>query len=60
VLLAGAVFLSIIAVLPLIAQQITGNASLVVGGTSLLIVVNVVIETMKQIEAQVSMHEYEM
>lgn len=60
ILLAGALFLSIIAVLPLIAQQMTGNATLVIGGTSMLIVVNVVIETMKQIEAQMSMHEYEM
>jgi len=60
ILLAGALFLSIIAVLPLLAQQLTGNATLVIGGTSMLIVVNVVIETMKQIEAQMSMHEYEM
>lgn len=60
ILLAGALFLSMIAVLPLIAQQMTGNATLVIGGTSMLIVVNVVIETMKQIEAQMSMHEYEM
>lgn len=60
ILLAGALFLSLIAVLPLMAQQLTGNATLVIGGTSMLIVVNVVIETMKQIEAQMSMHEYEM
>ena len=60
VLLVGAVFLSMIAILPLVAQQVTGNASLVIGGTSVLIVVNVVIETMKQMEAQMSMHEYDM
>lgn len=60
ILLVGAVFLSFIAVLPLVAQQLTGNASLVIGGTSVLIVVNVVIETMKQMEAQMSMHEYDM
>ncbi|OGL96093.1 preprotein translocase subunit SecY [Candidatus Uhrbacteria bacterium RIFOXYB12_FULL_58_10] len=60
ILLAGALFLSLIAVLPLLAQQITGNATLVIGGTSMLIVVNVVIETLKQVEAQMSMHEYEM
>lgn len=60
ILLAGALFLSIVAVLPMVAQQLTGNATLVVGGTSLLIVVNVIIETVKQIEAQMSMHEYEM
>lgn len=60
ILFVGALFLSIIAILPLVAQQVTGNASLVIGGTSVLIVVNVVIETMKQVEAQMSMHEYEM
>ncbi len=60
ILLVGAVFLSLIAILPLVAQQLSGNASLVIGGTSVLIVVNVVIETMKQMEAQMSMHEYDM
>ncbi len=60
ILLAGAFFLSAIAILPLVAQQMTGNASLVIGGTSVLIVVNVVIETMKQLEAQMAMREYEM
>ncbi len=60
ILFVGALFLSMIAILPLVAQQVTGNASLVIGGTSVLIVVNVVIETMKQVEAQMSMHEYEM
>ena len=60
ILLVGAIFLSMIAILPLVAQQLSGNASLVIGGTSVLIVVNVVIETMKQMEAQMSMHEYDM
>lgn len=60
ILLVGAAFLAIIAILPLVAQQVTGNTSLVIGGTSVLIVVNVVIETMKQMEAQMSMHEYEL
>lgn len=58
-LFAGASFLAIIAVLPLVVQQITGNASLVIGGTSLLIVVSVAVETVKQIEAQLTMREYE-
>jgi preprotein translocase subunit SecY len=57
--LVGAVFLSIIAVLPLIMTAFTGSQSLVVGGTSLLIVVSVAIETAKQIEAQVTVHEYD-
>lgn len=60
ILLAGALFLSAIAVLPIVAQYVTGNATLVIGGTSILIVVNVVIETMKQLEAQMTMREYEM
>jgi preprotein translocase subunit SecY len=60
ILLIGAVFLSAIAILPLVAQQLTGNASLVIGGTSILIVVNVVIESVKQIEAQLTMRQYEL
>lgn len=59
VMLAGALFLGLIAILPLILTQVTGAASLVIGGTSILIVVSVVIETVKQIEAQLTMHEYE-
>jgi preprotein translocase subunit SecY len=60
VLLAGATFLSVIAIMPLVLRSVTGNASLVIGGTSVLIVVNVVIETVKQIEAQLTMREYEL
>ena len=59
VLLAGAIFLAVVAVLPLIVQQMTGNASIVVGGTSILIVVSVVIESVKQIEAQLTMRQYD-
>lgn len=57
--LIGASFLGIIAILPLIVQGIMGTSSLALGGTSLLIVVAVCIETAKQIEAQVTMHEYD-
>lgn len=57
--LGGAVFLGIIAILPLVVQQLTGSRSIVIGGTSLLIVVNVVTDTVKQIEAQMIMREYE-
>jgi len=60
ILLAGALFLSAIAVMPVALQGFTGNANLVIGGTSVLIVVNVVIETVKQIEAQMTMREYEL
>ena len=56
--LVGALFLGVIAVLPIGMQSITGMASLAVGGTALLIVVSVVIDLIKKIEAQVSMREY--
>jgi len=59
-MLVGALFLAVIAVLPLIVRQWTGNQSLAIGGTSILIVVSVVIDSIKQIEAQLSMREYEM
>lgn len=58
-LLAGALFLGAIAVLPLLVQSFSGSQSLVIGGTSLLIVVSVAIETAKQIDAQMTMHEYD-
>lgn len=58
-LLPGAVFLGLIAILPLIVQSFTGSQSLAIGGTSLLIVVSVAIETTKQIEAQLTMYEYD-
>lgn len=57
--LLGGLFLGAIAVLPLVAQNLFGLAVLTIGGTSLLIVVSVLLETMKQINAQVVMHEYE-
>ena len=59
IILVGALFLGLIAVLPLIMRYFTGMQSLAVGGTSLLIVVSVVIETVKQIEAQMTMREYD-
>ncbi|MFZ3011504.1 MAG: preprotein translocase subunit SecY [Minisyncoccia bacterium] len=56
--LLGAVFLGFIAVLPLIMQFITGNASFALGGTSILIVVSVVLDLIKKVDAQISMREY--
>lgn len=56
--LVGALFLGIIAVLPLIMQAFTENRSLAIGGTALLIVVSVVIDLLKKLEAQVAMREY--
>ncbi len=57
--LAGALFLGVIAVLPLAVQGLFGIQTISLGGTSLLIVVSVVLETMKQINAQLVMREYE-
>lgn len=57
--LPGSLFLGLIAVLPFILQQWTGTQALTFGGTGLLIVVAVVIETIKQIEAQLTMHDYQ-
>lgn len=56
--LVGAVFLALVAVLPLAMRGITGNPALAIGGTALLIVVSVVLDFMKKIDAQVSMREY--
>ncbi len=56
--LLGATFLGFIAVLPLIMQAVTGIASLALGGTALLIVVSVVLDLIKKIDAQISMREY--
>ncbi|MBI1974475.1 MAG: preprotein translocase subunit SecY [Candidatus Zambryskibacteria bacterium] len=56
--LVGALFLSIIAVLPLVLRALTGVQALAIGGTALLIVVSVVIELVKKIDAQVSAREY--
>ena len=58
--LGGALFLASLAVLPLIVSAlIPGTESLRLGGTSVLIVVSVVVETMKQLEAQMLMRHYE-
>jgi len=59
IILGGALFLGVIAILPNIVQSATNVTTLVIGGTSLLIVVSVVIETVKQIESQLVMRNYE-
>jgi preprotein translocase subunit SecY len=56
--LVGAIFLGVIAILPQIVRGATGITAFTVGGTSILIVVSVVLETMKAIDAQLSMYEY--
>jgi preprotein translocase subunit SecY len=56
--LLGAVFLGFIAVLPLIMRSVTGITAIALGGTALLIVVSVVLDLIKKVDAQVSMREY--
>ena len=56
--LVGALFLGVIAVLPLILRSLTGIQSLAIGGTALLIVVSVVIDVVKKVDAQISVREY--
>ena len=58
VTLVGAVFLGFIAVLPNIVRGFTGITAFTIGGTSILIVVSVALEVMKQVRAQLSMYEY--
>ena len=57
--LFGAMFLGLIAILPSIGQQLTGIQTLIIGGTGLLIIVSVVLETAKQIESQLVTRDYE-
>jgi preprotein translocase subunit SecY len=54
----GAIFLGLIAVLPLVMQGVTNIAAFAIGGTALLIVVSVVLDLVKKIDAQISMREY--
>ncbi len=56
--LVGAGFLGFIAVLPLIMQSVTGITSIALGGTTILIVVSVVLDLIKKVDAQISMREY--
>jgi len=56
--LFGALFLGIIAVLPIVMQGVTGISTLTLGGTALLIVVVVIIDIAKRVDAQVTMREY--
>jgi preprotein translocase subunit SecY len=56
---AGAVFLGIVAVVPYFATRFTGNTQFTISATAFLIVVGVVIDTMKQLEAQLLMRNYE-
>lgn len=55
----GAIFLAVIAIMPFVLQAITGISTIVIGGTGILIVVSVIIDTMKQIDAQLVMNSYD-
>jgi preprotein translocase subunit SecY len=57
--LVGALFLGVIAVLPAVLTMASGIRALSIGGTAVLIVVSVVLETMKQVESQLVMRDYE-
>ncbi len=57
--LAGALFLGAIAIFPSIARGTTGSTTLLIGGTGILIVVSVILETVKALEAQLVMRNYE-
>ena len=57
--LAGALCLAIIAIIPLIAREITDIRALTISSTALLIAVGVALDTMKQLEAQLTMRRYE-
>lgn len=56
--LVGALFLGFLAVLPLLLQAATGLTAITIGGTALLIVVSVVLDLVKKIDAQTSIREY--
>lgn len=57
--LSGAIFLGLIAILPHITRMVTGITILTIGGTALLIVVSVALETIRQINSQLIIREYE-
>jgi len=56
--LVGAGFLGLVAVLPLGMQVVTGITALAIGGTALLIVVNVTLDLIRRLDSQVSLREY--
>jgi preprotein translocase subunit SecY len=57
--LVGAVFLGIVAILPFLVRDVTETNLLIITSTGLLIVVGVVLDTMKQLQAQLLMRHYE-
>jgi len=59
IMLAGALSLGLIAILPLVVRPLTGITTMAISGASLLIVVSVVLETARQIDSQLVMRDYE-
>ncbi|HEV2173991.1 MAG TPA: preprotein translocase subunit SecY, partial [Nitrospira sp.] len=55
----GAIFLGLIAILPILVQAATGISVVTISGTAILIVVAVALETMRQIDSQLTVREYE-
>jgi len=55
----GALFLAVVALMPFIARDITGITVLTIQSTALLIAVGVALDTMKQLESQLTMRRYE-
>lgn len=58
VTLFGAIYLGIVAICPLIAGKLLGNSGLAIGGTSVIIVVGVALETVRALESQMMMRQY--
>ena len=58
VTLFGAIYLGIVAICPLIAGKLLGNSGLAIGGTSVIIVVGVTLETVRALESQMMMRQY--
>ena len=58
VTLFGAIYLGIVAICPLIAGKLLGNSSLAIGGTSVIIVVGVALETVRALDSQMMMRQY--
>jgi preprotein translocase subunit SecY len=59
IMLPGSIFLATVAVLPLIVQNLTQIGTLLIGGTSMLIVVSVCLEIVRQIDSQLTMRDYD-
>ncbi len=58
VTLFGAIYLAIVAICPILVSKAVGNSSVAIGGTSVIIVVGVALETVKALESQMLMRQY--